>query len=907
MRNSRSAGSTILSTKLFTPKPRGTSVERRRLNSILDEASAAILVSAPAGFGKSTALANWLQTADVDAAWLSLEEADDEPRRFVSYVAAALGQLSPGLSGVLEPLAKGPRLPSAEAALLPLLNELSTLERRTVLILDDYHVIESETIHELLEFWIEHQPASFQIAILSRVDPPFPIPRWRGQARLTELRAAELRFSEEESCRFLEESMGLELQREHANALAERTEGWIVGLQMAALSLRGLDDHSRFVNAFTASNRYVLDYLVQEVVERQPPERIETLLRLSIFDRFCAELLGAALEIQDGEKVIDDLEAANLFLIPLDEERRWYRLHHLFRQLLEKQLSQRLQQNDIAELRTRACDWLAQEGLADEALSQALAAKDRSRTLSLLGTSAEHLLLCGHATTTMERFDRVPHDWLEGHPRIELLRALALFLTMRWRELEDSSKLWEPEPHSTSELDAATRGLASVVLTCVATTHAKRGTVIDSARHALELLSPEQRLLRALASSSLGTALFLNSEYESARSALNAALQWSQQVDRSLEATCRYYLAHMDLVCGRAHDSLQQHASTWATAVSTASPHPMSSLSLVGQAEVHYEWGDLELAAELAERALEVNRSCFPFNELRARVALVSIAQARRDYDGALRMLDQISELMRHALLPPWIQFVDLHRVRTLALKASLEDDSHAGGEWRRWVEQSKFSSSDALESRLLPEEPQTAAVTLWIRYQIHQGNSEETLPLLAQLRSQASRRQWCRALVEAWLLEARAQHDRDEPVTQKALEMAFATAQPGQFVQVIGEESRWLGRLSPEVLEAALSATEPGFRDRIRGVLAQTPGSSPELPPPASLPEPLSQREVEVLEVVATGATNATVGNTLFISPMTVKKHLENIYAKLGVHNRLEAVSRAQSLGLLPSGDEGD
>lgn len=913
----------ILATKLFAPRLRDRTVRRRPLMSRLDDAAGFVLVSAPAGFGKSTTLADWLERSQYASTWLSLEPGDNDLRRFLEYLAAALGRLDPSLGRTLTPYLQAPQLPTAEVILNPLLNELSSPERtRTgddgppspqVLILDDYHCIENPAIHGLIQLWIEHLPPAFRLILSTRVDPPFSVSRWRGQGRLTELRADDLRFSDDETRRFLSQAMALDLSPRLTESLHQRTEGWAVGLQMAALSLRGQQEPSHWLDDFTGSHRFVLDYLTDEVLSRQDADVLDFLLRVSNLERFSAPLCDALLGRQDSATVLNRLEAQNLFLISLDDERKWFRFHHLFRQLLAGQADQRLSASELRALRLAACDWLIEAGLPDEALNHALAAEDRRRTLAVLARFAETTLQQGDAVAVTRWFDQVPLPWIETEATLPLTRALALFLAVRWSDLEASApRLME---WMGRDLDPAAEGRSLALAACAATVRADPTTAIDAARRALQLLPAEDRLLRAVCAITLGVSLLQCSAYDEALQAFSDAAGWSEPDDPlGLDATCAYYEGRIALIRGNTQAALDHHRRSWQGASEGSLPQPMASLALVGQAEVYFEWGELDRASDLAQKAVALNRGCFPFNELRARQVLVDVARARRRYTGALAAADALNELMRHAALKHWQPSTRVHRVQTLALKAQWQGDRQAAAEWQTWGDDFSLTSSTDLESKLLPEDPPAAAIALGIRWLLWQGHTQLALDTIRRLRALAERRQWRRALIECWLLEARAFSAEHSSECTRALRQAVDLAEGGRFIQALADEREWLRALPETILRQALDNAAPAFQTRLMTALdvGARDHSKPRSPAPANpapgeaSPEVLSQRELEVLQMVAAGGTNAAVGEALFISPRTVKKHLENIYGKLDVHNRVEAIHRARKLGLLTSHDDG-
>src|SRR5215211_3078544 len=384
----------ILATKLYVPPPQSRVVLRPRLTERLDEGlhRRLTLISAPAGFGKTTLLSDWVAGCERLAAWLSLDEADSDPTRFLAYLVAALQTIAPNIAeGVLGAL-QSPQPPPTESILTVLLNEVTTVEDEIVLVLDDYHLIDATAVDDALTFLLEHLPPRMHLVIATREDPNLPLARLRARGQLGELRAADLRFTPSEAAEFLEGVMGLSLSAEDIAALEDRTEGWIAGLQLAALSMQGHKDATSFIESFTGSHRFVLDYLVEEVLQQQPEGVQALLLRTSILERLCGPLCDAVLldPAASGQKTLEYIERANLFLVPLDNERHWYRYHHLFAELLQQRLQQSAASSagdevgDVAELHRRASGWYEDNGLEIEAFRHAAAAHDVERAERLV-------------------------------------------------------------------------------------------------------------------------------------------------------------------------------------------------------------------------------------------------------------------------------------------------------------------------------------------------------------------------------------------------------------------------------------------------------------------------------------------------------------------------------------------
>src|SRR5215203_37628 len=406
------SGDPLLLTKLTVPSVRRSLVPRMRLSERLDTGleRKLTLLSAPAGFGKTTLLSSWIRVLSGDGrpvSWLSVDSGDNDPARFWRYLVTATDQLQPGSGTTALALLGSPQPPPIEAVLTTVLNELGTMPAEAVLVLDDYHLIESQTIHEALTFLIDHLPPRMHLVIATRMDPPLPLPRLRARGEMTELRAADLRFTPEEAATFLNQVMGLELSAEDTAELEERTEGWIAGLQMAALAMRGQTDISGFIAAFAGSNRYVLDYLAEEVLARQPEGLQTFLLETSVLDRMSAPLCNAVTERADGQTALERLEHANLFVIPLDDERHWYRYHHLFVDVLRQRLRQE-HPDLVSVLHRRACGWFERRGLVGEAINHALAAQDWERAVRLIESEGITVVLGRQVQTMLGWIDRVP-------------------------------------------------------------------------------------------------------------------------------------------------------------------------------------------------------------------------------------------------------------------------------------------------------------------------------------------------------------------------------------------------------------------------------------------------------------------------------------------------------------------
>ena len=508
----------ILATKLYIPQPPPKVVLRARLVERLNEGLRRkfTLISAPAGFGKTTLVSAWVASSDRPVAWLSLDEGDNDPTRFLVYLVAAVRTIAPTIGEALLSPLQSPQPPPTESILTALLNEITTIPVNFVLVIDDYHVIDAKPVDTVLTFLLEHLPPQMRLVIATREDPQFSLARLRGGGNLSELRVTDLRFTPSEAARFLNQTMGLNLSADDVATLESRTEGWIAGLQLAALSLQGHPDATSFIQSFTGSHHFVLDYLLEEVLQRQS-ESVQTfLLRTSILDRLCGPLCDAVLgdPAAAGQVTLEYLERANLFVVPLDNDRRWYRYHHLFADLLRQRLHQRNtsspanEADDVAELHRRASQWLEDHGLEIEAFQHAAAANDVDRAERLIEGQGVPLQFRGAGAPVLKWLESLPTTVLDASPALWVTYATALFFGGRHTAVEEKLKAAEAALHG-AEPDDGNRDLvgriASIRATLAVIQH-DVDTIIAQSRRALEYLRPDNLPIRTAATYTLGYA-----------------------------------------------------------------------------------------------------------------------------------------------------------------------------------------------------------------------------------------------------------------------------------------------------------------------------------------------------------------------------------------------------------------
>jgi LuxR family maltose regulon positive regulatory protein len=649
----------ILATKLYRPPPRPGAILRPRLSARLDEGLAAgrklTLISAPAGFGKTTLVCEWLAgqgggTPPRPAAWLSLDAGDSDPARFLAYLVAALQTISASIGAGMLAALESPQPPPAEALLTVLLNELAAVPQEFILILDDYHLIEAKPVDQALTFLLQHLPPQMHLVIATREDPPLPLARLRARGQLIELRAAELRFTPAESADFLNRTMRLNLSADDAAALERRTEGWIAGLQLAALSMRGHPDTASFIESFTGSHHFVLDYLMEEVLGQQS-ESVQTfLLRTSILDRLCGPLCDAVLldTAAFGQETLEYLEHANLFIVPLDSERRWYRYHHLFADLLRQRLHQstatsaRGEGRGVAELHSRASQWYEDHGLALEAFQHAAAANDVGRAERLIDEKGLHLHLRG-VTAILDWLASLPTTMLDARPSLWVRHASALLMGGQTTGVEEKLNAAEAAlavALQGAEPDDKTRTLMGQIAAHRATLALNdsqlnaQSRALDTFRRYLELLGDPPPLSANEVYLGMGRIFYEWNDLDAAEQHLQQSLQLARQYDKSIDTfvICEIYLARQKLARGDVAGAAAMLAETEQSVRQNDFVHRMPEVA-AAQVKVLLRQGNITAAADLAGK--------YELPLIRARVLL-----AQGDPSAALAVLRPLRQQM---------------------------------------------------------------------------------------------------------------------------------------------------------------------------------------------------------------------------------------------------------------------
>jgi LuxR family maltose regulon positive regulatory protein len=911
----------LLTTKLYIPPPLPNLVERPRLVKRLDEGLSLghrlTLISAPAGFGKTTLVSEWVGHLQLDTAkesqienriaWLSLDESDNDPVRFLAYFVGALQTIEATVGQEALGMLQSPQPPPTEALLTSLINEVAAIPDKIIVVLDDYHIIESSPVDNALTFTLEHLSVNMHLVIATRDDPHLSLARLRARGQLTELRATDLRFSSSEAVEFLNQVMGLNLSVEDIAALETRTEGWIAGLQLAAISMRGRADGASLIESFTGSHRFVMDYLVEEVLEQQSKSVQTFLLHTSILDRLTGSLCDAVTGQDNGQALLEMLEHANLFIVPLDEERRWYRYHHLFADLLR----QRLHQNPpllssppvggteggiVADLHRRASEWYKDHGYVDQAIEHALRSEDFERAAHLIEEYVEALLQGGEHTTVSGWINALPDSLVTEQPYLCVFHAWALQLTGQFEATEARlSDAEEALANLYQENDADVKTIRGHIhshrayLTFIRGEHAR---TIIYARQALEQLPPEATVMRTQTALYLGVAYRFQGELQAALDIFTKTVAISQRMGGSITAVLSF-LNLAELYTEQAH--LHRARDIYEQALQFAKRHtgrpdmPFSGYAYVGIGRILRQWNELDTAYRYTTRGIAL---CRDWNVAEV-LALSCIELAHIQH--ALGNDEQVHEALQEAKriydgFSPWgSDMVAAHQAHLDLMRGEIESAE-------RWAQANDLNVDDELELHREVE------YLILARVFIAQNRFEQALLLLARLHQTAQAIGKMQSVLETLMLQAMAisAHGHTEQALIK-LEQALAIGEPENYVRIFVDEGPPMARL---LYEAVTRGIAPDYTGRL---LAEFPIAEPEQTDPSKaqapkseLVEPLSERELEVLQLIADGLTNQEIASRLFLSLNTVKVHTRNIYGKLGVNNRTGAVARARALGIL-------
>jgi LuxR family maltose regulon positive regulatory protein len=887
----------LLSTKLFVPPPRPTLVARPRLLERLSQGLTLplTLISAPAGFGKTTLVSEWRASnagRDYPLACLSLETDDNDPTRFLTYFVAALGTLKPDLAETALGMLQSPQPPPVQAFLTGLINELGELDHSFALVLDDYHVISAKPVHEALSFLVDHLPQNMHLVLLTRADPPLPLARMRVRDQLVEIRVDDLRFTSTESAAFFNQVIGLALSDEDVSALEERTEGWIAGLQLAALamhtpsSMQRTEDIARFIAAFTGSHYYVADYLVAEVLNRQAEAVRSFLLQTSILGRMTGELCDRLTGRSDGQAMLRQLETSNLFLIPLDEERRWYRYHHLFADVLRTQLQQEYREQ-VAELHQRAATWYEQNGFVPDAVQHALAAGEPSLVARLMENNAMAMLMRGEAVTILTWTAAIA-PLVRERPWLAIYQSFAFICTGQLDQVENAlQELGHLTlPVKEAEADALRSHIAVIrALAAAQRGEAQRATTL--VQQALDLLPEGDSVIRGMLIFTLGDARWQTGDLAKARQAFAEASQINKAMGNFLGGALA--LSSFAALLTE-QGELKRAAETYQIAVQMATLSdrrmmPAAAQACLGLAGLEYEWNELEAAGRNVLRALELgHRWGNPDTLANAYLLRARLQQAQGDGMAAFGSLREAEALAQgQGVTAVTALRVDALRVRLWLAQGNREAVT-------RWSREQPFDLHGEISYQ-----NQMAYLTQ-ARILIAQNQAETALILLERLLAQVEALGQMGRALETLILQSLALADLgDTSVALKTLARGLTLGQSDGYVRAFLDEDAPMANL---LRHAGSHGISPKYVAELLSQFDSEIGKTPATQQP--LIEPLTERELEVLRLLADGLSNQEIASTLVVALGTAKTHTASLYRKLDVVSRIQAVARARELGLL-------
>lgn len=888
----------LLSTKLFIPRPRPNLIARPRLvgrlNAGLDKKLT--LIAAPAGFGKTTLLSVWIPLSPRCVTWLSLDEGDNDPTQFWTYFISSLQSLRPDLGASALALLQSPQAPPLPATLTVLINGLSAFPDAFAIVLDDYHLIDSRSIHEGLTFLIDHQPPNMHLVITTRADPPLPLARLRARDKLTELRANDLRFTAEEAAAFLNQVMGLNLSAEEVAALERRTEGWIAGLQIAALSMQRRDDTKEFIQAFSGSHRHILGFLADEVLNQRPKGTLNFLLQTSILERLCGPLCEAVTGNLGGQETLEELEHANLFISALDNKGMWYRYHPLFAEVLQARL-QRSQGERVPELHRRARNWHAQQGMMVEAVRHALASTDFAEAAQLVNRIAPTYIHRGELKTLLRWIDSLPAEHVFNNGELLSYKGWLLYLTGQ----VDQAKMHadKAQAYITRDTKSVARGRMALLYAQFAIVNESITAAIEYALEALDLIGEEDLFFKSLALTTLSGTRIIVGDTRDAIANLREAAQIGEKVVHPL-ATLSAYAKLADQL--NWHGKLQEGRAICNHAMSlyvdpSGQPSPISGIAFIEGAKLAYEENDLDLFNQYLSVAITQEEFLGMMGLTFEIIHVQTLADwAGGDIDGALAKARQGRILAEKVGLKGYISIF-------AALEADLFLKIGNLVAVKNWIEAAKIASTKSNDLLHINES------IVFARCLIIQNRLCDASKLLKGLEETVIRAEYTRHLIAILILKAllyQRQHDYNQAIEN--LKRALQLAAPQNYRRVFLDEGKPMRglladfhsnlrkKVSKSVDHSSLQIL--AYSEKLLlGFSQPTPITTQKL---GTSIEALSERELEILRLISMGLTNQEIAQTLVIAVSTVKSHINHLYTKLGTQRRTQAIVIAREFGLL-------
>jgi len=916
----------ILATKLYIPPTRPGAVLRPRLIERLNAGlqGKLTLIAAPAGFGKSTLVSEWLGACEQPVAWLSLDEEDNDPKRFLAYLVAALQSVLKDFGETVLAAIQSPQPPPSESILTVLINEINANPHSFVLVLDDFHLIEAQATGAACGFLLEHLPAQMHLVIATRKDPQLPLARLRARAQLSELRVADLRFTSDETAEFLNRMMGLNLSVENVAELEARTEGWIAGLQLAAISMQGHKDCQGFINSFTGSHTFVLDYLLEEVLHQQSEGIQNYLLCTSILDRLCESLCDAVVcdPSTSGQETLNYLVRANLFVIPLDEKHQWHRYHHLFADVLHARAMKK-HAGRMPILHQRASVWFEQNGQLPEAIRHALTAEDYARAADLIELVWPEIDRYIQSAPWLGWVQALPDEIIRVRPVLRVNYGWALLdigrLEAGEAQLQSVEKclstlaLSDKRPHLPADMvivdEEQFRYLPATIASARAYLAQSLGdtpAAVKYAKQTLALVPADDHVRRGSATVFLGISHCASGDLEAAYETFAdgmAELSNTGDCDNSVGGV--FILADIRVTQGRLFDAACLYENSLQDVAELGYEPQGTAYLYLGLSKLHREWGNPEIAKQHLLSCENANQK-YPLQLCQYRLTCaqaITMVDAG-DLDAALGLLGKAQHLYYRNILP------DFHPISALVARIRMTQ-GHLG-EAFAWVREQRLSVEDELS--FLREFEHISLVRLLIaQYKKDSRNItfQQVLGFIKRLLNAALEGGRTGSVIELFLLQALAHHAHsDEPAALSSLQQSLSLAEPEAYVRIFVDAGSSIAQLLsaamsqgiyPDYAKKLLMAFEVNQQDNQQDNDDKSSLLEVSDPPVQSLIEPLSLREIEVLKLIAQGLSNQEIGETLFLAIDTVKGHNRRIFSKLGVQRRTEAVAKARSLHILP------
>ena len=886
----------LLQTKLHIPQPNPRTVFRPHLLSRMDEGLESgcklTLISAPVGYGKSTLASSWLAGVKCPVAWLSLDAEDNDPIRFWTYVIAALQTAQPELGQTEFNLLRKAQTPSLEKILRDLINRVAEISKQIVLVLDDYHLVMSSDLHLSINFFLEHKPSQLHLVIITREDPPLPLPQMRAKGQLVEFRAKDLHFTMDESAQFLNQKMKLNLRPEQIAVLKQRTEGWIVGLQMAALSLKEISDSAEFIEAFAGDNRYVADYLISEVLDHQPEQIRDFLMQTAIVDRFTPSLCNALVgdDSIQSDKIIEQIGTLGLFIMPLDHVRQWYRYHQLFADLLRYRLKQE-NPSKFAELNQIASHWYQAQGLIEEAVKYALVGEDHDHVAELIEATGLVMIGRSQLTSLKNWIEALPEKIIRKHPYLSVLLVWIGSLTgqsdLARRQLALAEEnLLSAHPDLYTELVcqiALLRGYAM-----------RSGGDLDSSiKYILEAQSKipnENVFLDCTIQLNLGGNYWLKGNFSALEEPLKRAISFIDSPEVKYPALAAAgFLANAYLQQGRLHRA--EALCRKIVDNESHSSHPASAYVFLELGELFYERNNLNETLEFLSKTIHIGEEADRIvNIIRARQLLAKTYCALSDQEEADILMRQAEELFKQS--SPRYQVMhqieyEYYRIRCLLFQQNLQPALE-------WADSYQNRRNSVKNPWTLLSELAYAHILL------SDGKPDQALNTIEEAARSYGAGGW---VIQSLTLQALCyQALKDPERALGALSNAFSLAEPEGYIRTFIDYGEFMRQLLNLALESGLA---PDYVHKLLDAFPPKDYEKNKTEPQRvlagkSLIEPLTEQELSILRLMSAGLSHSEIARELYLSINTVKWHTTHIYGKLGIHRRAHAVTRAKELGIL-------